>query len=449
MSTESEHGLGGIRIRRVFYAVVVTAAVFCFLLLYITVETERVYTRSEGDWTAYVRMQQDAYGMQQGSDYLTQQVRIYTVTEDFAFVRLYFEEAEETRRRDRALSAFREGAENEESFLCLEQAMEKSLDLMEREYHAMRLILEASDRMPEDLPDALRTFALPEEEKAMTPEKKRLAARDMVFGEEYRRAKEEISTEVLRCTEILTESARLRKEDSAVRMHRLMRLQQVLIGVLALIVVATVVITTVLVIRPLERNVRNVRASEPMEPAGAFETRFLADVYNRTWEHTRQNREKLTYEVMHDPLTGAFNRRAYESFLAECDEKNIALILADVDCFKQINDTAGHAAGDAVLKRVVTQLQQHFRSDDRVCRIGGDEFAVLMMNATSSLRDLVIRKLEAVGEELLKEQPPVTLSIGIAFGDRENPSDSLMKDADTALYQVKNRGRNGRAVYEG
>ena len=88
MSTESEHGLGGIRIRRVFYAVVVTAAVFCFLLLYITVETERVYTRSEGDWTAYVRMQQDAYGMQQGSDYLTQQVRIYTVTEDFAFVRL-------------------------------------------------------------------------------------------------------------------------------------------------------------------------------------------------------------------------------------------------------------------------------------------------------------------------------------------------------------------------
>ena len=74
---------------------------------------------------------------------------------------------------------------------------------------------------------------------------------------------------------------------------------------------------------------------------------------------------------------------------------------------------------------------------------------MLMMNATSSLRDLVIRKLEAVGEELLKEQPPVTLSIGIAFGDRENPSDSLMKDADTALYQVKNRGRNGRAVYEG
>ena len=155
MSTETEHGLGGIRIRRVFYAVVVTAAVFCFLLLYITVETERVYTRSEGDWTAYVRMQQDAYGMQQGSDYLTQQVRIYTVTEDFACVRLYFEEAEETRRRDRALSAFREGAENEESFLCLEQAMEKSLDLMEREYHAMRLILEASDRMPEDLPERL------------------------------------------------------------------------------------------------------------------------------------------------------------------------------------------------------------------------------------------------------------------------------------------------------
>lgn len=93
-----------------------------------------------------------------------------------------------------------------------------------------------------------------------------------------------------------------------------------------------------------------------------------------------------------------------------------------------------------------------FRSIDYVCRIGGDEFSVIMVDVTSSLKYTIEDKIKYVSEELAKaesEVPAVTLSIGVAFSDRENPGESIFKDADKALYHVKENGRNGCAFYNG
>lgn len=85
-------------------------------------------------------------------------------------------------------------------------------------------------------------------------------------------------------------------------------------------------------------------------------------------------------------------------------------------------------------------------------RIGGDEFAVIMVDVTSDLKYTIEDKLKYVGEELAKtegEVPAVTLSVGVAFSDRKNPGESIFKDADKALYHVKENGRNGCAFYNG
>ena len=449
MTDGEQKKTSGIRIRTVYTISLVVAIVFSLLLTFVAIRTNAVYRQAEDDTDSYVRIQQDAYGMQRGSDQLTQEVRSYAVTGDTAYLRAYFEEAEVTRQRDRALESIRSTATDSEALMHLEEAMAESVGLMEREYHAMQLILSAFGEAADDLPAVLTEKQLAAEEQELSEAEKRTLAQELVFGEDYQQAKDAISEDVTLCTERLTEIARQQREASTVLLTKMRTLQMVLIVALLLIVVATIVLTMLLITRPLEKNIQNVRNNRHMKAIGAFETRFLAESFNRVYEQTRQHREQLTYEALHDPLTGAFNRRAFDSMLAECDEANTALILVDVDYFKQINDVYGHPAGDEVLKRVAGVLSEQFRSEDHVCRIGGDEFAVLMVHVTSALSELVQGKMARVAERLRQGEPKVTLSVGIAFGDREKPSDSMMKDADTALYTIKDQGRDGCAVYDG
>ena len=95
----------------------------------------------------------------------------------------------------------------------------------------------------------------------------------------------------------------------------------------------------------------------------------------------------MKHQAEHDSLTELLNRRSFDQLLSlyEKDRSSFALILADVDVFKQINDTCGHDMGDRILKRVAALLHTTFRSIDYVCRIGGDEFAVIMVDMSREL----------------------------------------------------------------
>ena len=153
-----------------------------------------------------------------------------------------------------------------------------------------------------------------------------------------------------------------------------------------------------------------------------------------------------------DSMTGVFNRGVFDQILKsiEKDKRDSALILVDVDDFKSVNDNYGHEVGDIVLKRVSKLLAEDFRSVDRVCRIGGDEFAVIMMDVTSELGYTIVNKIDRINRQLAvhdENTPAVSLSAGVAFTDRENPGESLFKDADRALYYVKEHGRNGCHIY--
>ena len=106
--------------------------------------------------------------------------------------------------------------------------------------------------------------------------------------------------------------------------------------------------------------------------------------------------------------------------------------------------------GDRVLQKVANAIQNNFREEDYVCRFGGDEFTVIMVHATSAMRSLVEAKIESIRETLRNTSdglPVITLSIGVAFSDRPDPTDDILKDADTALYATKERGRDGYTFY--
>ena len=441
----------GFRLGTWNYVMIGIAVVVAVLLLVAISRTVSQHMQLQEDTQQYISALESGDRLQQASDHLMRQARQFTVKDDLKSVDEYFEEALVVRRRESAVETFRSVTDDKEALRYLEAALEGSTALMEAEYRSMRLMFSVygyEDRLA-DYPQ-IAQVELTEEETAMTPQQKRETAQELVFGEEYCAAKERIDGNVSSSTQVLVEKERLRQEESYTRMTLQLHREQAEVALLLLILLAVVVLTGVLLIYPLQRAVRYIKARDRIPVSGSYEMRYLAKSYNEMFESTQQRQEQLSYEATHDQLTGVFNRKAYEEALRSVGKRGVALIIIDVDGFKEINDTYGHAAGDKVLKLVADSLVSSFRSDDYVCRIGGDEFAVLMMHATSALRDLLTAKIHLVREKLAQrpeDMPEVTISVGAAFSDREAPTGGLFDDADSTLYRVKQAGKNGFAIY--
>ena len=164
----------------------------------------------------------------------------------------------------------------------------------------------------------------------------------------------------------------------------------------------------------------------------------------------RQNRDRFTYDALHDPLTGLYNHSAFEILFHDSDKDHIAVMIADVDGYAEIKRANGRQFADRVIRRVAEVLRGSFRSVDDICRIREDEFVVIMTRMTSAMRALVFDKVEQVNAVLQEPEGdvgPLSLSVGVAFSDREKPEGDIFQDADTALMRMKQVRHCGCAVY--
>ncbi len=184
----------------------------------------------------------------------------------------------------------------------------------------------------------------------------------------------------------------------------------------------------------------------------------LVNLFKDITDRRRQT-EAVENLAFKDSLTGLpnrayFNRKFQEAVDAsEIMGELFGLIMIDVDHFKDINDTLGHDAGDALLKRLAEMLHAAFRSGDTVARLGGDEFAVIlrglhseadMMRPVNALQDLLRRPIEHGGRSF-----SVSASIGAALhGDPDADPSHMIKNADIALYRAKDEGRNRSVVFD-
>ena len=167
---------------------------------------------------------------------------------------------------------------------------------------------------------------------------------------------------------------------------------------------------------------------------------------------TSHSERMLSDQARHDPLTGLYNRAGYEQLIADADLTAMTLLLVDVDCFKTINDSCGHEVGDRVLKKAAELFRSCFRSDDYICRIGGDEFVVFMVHAEKSQRSLIISKIEQIKRELRGEQdglPPMTVSVGIVHSSDALDTSDLFDKVDAAMYKSKTQWKDTYTFYAG
>jgi diguanylate cyclase (GGDEF)-like protein len=177
---------------------------------------------------------------------------------------------------------------------------------------------------------------------------------------------------------------------------------------------------------------------------------------------TAQSSEaRLVYQANHDSLTGLPNRRMMEQHLSQLlektpvDDTHVALLYLDLDRFKQINDTLGHSHGDELLIEVAQRLRANVRPADLVTRIGGDEFMIILGDVVSISRavDLANRLRSCLTTPFVVHGMTfyVSASIGLAFASGDDPAataEVLIRDADTAMYQAKDAGRDAIAVFD-
>ncbi len=157
-----------------------------------------------------------------------------------------------------------------------------------------------------------------------------------------------------------------------------------------------------------------------------------------------------------DSLTGLLNRRAlferleYVLQLARRQHGKLTLVYVDLDDFKAINDTHGHAEGDRALRTVAEVLAQNIRQADSAARLGGDEFALLLIDTDrQGAEELVLKLRHRMRDMLAARALKVTCSIGaVTFGQPPASADDALKAADRLMYQVKAGGKNGTAFGE-
>lgn len=183
----------------------------------------------------------------------------------------------------------------------------------------------------------------------------------------------------------------------------------------------------------------------------------LCYVGSTSYIDSRKNKEsELAIKARQDPLTGLLNKVVTQenvnTYIKKHPESEGALIVFDIDNFKNYNDCMGHLFGDEVIKEVATKIRRVFSKDSFVGRIGGDEFLVYVKDIEDVT--VIVRRMgelrDSVNDITLGQRSHfrITLSIGISlFPDMGNDFDSLFRAADMALYSIKNNGKNSYAFY--
>ncbi|WP_024791518.1 MULTISPECIES: GGDEF domain-containing protein [unclassified Lebetimonas] len=210
----------------------------------------------------------------------------------------------------------------------------------------------------------------------------------------------------------------------------------------------------------------SIKLLEKIEPVEAEEVKSLVIQYSsKLLDQINKMQNKINElemeldraykELLVDPLTKAFNRKAFEKDINEILEagKNrdldMALAIVDLDHFKEINDTYGHLVGDFVLKKLVEIVRRLLRKEHKIYRIGGDEFVILLnrtdLKAAEVIIERIVKTMEKTKMKYKEHLIDITISVGLTMHKSGDSIEGIVKRADMALYEAK-KSRNKYAV---
>lgn len=438
----------GISHRKVHLLLVLIIVLFSGTVVYATFRLTNTFLRITAAARQNTELQKAAHELMNASDYLTEQVQRFTINGDPLFLEQYFSEAFESKRREDAISKMDVNEKTDAALRQLQSAMNNSVKLMEQEYYAMRLVIDAKGYT--DYPEVLKDVVLSSRDAALSPAEKIRRATELVLNDSYYGQKDKIRTDMQGCLAEVDKLAEITEKNELTSLNREMLMARVAITIQALLIFFLMWLTTRLAINPVLNAVDQIKADNPIPERGSDEFRYLASAYNKMYQKNKSSLEHLNYKVSHDELTGAYNRVGYDYLLSDIDLKTSHMMLLDVDNFKNINDTYGHETGDKILIKLVNTLQNVFRDDDCICRIGGDEFVVFMVHSSNIKRKMIESKMDQINSELENTSdglPPVSISAGIVNGKDVTDTSHLFEKTDKAMYASKMNGKHTYTFY--
>ena len=401
------------------------------------------------DERAYLKASAAIEDLQMASDFLTRQARSFVVTGRESYLDDYINELEVTNRRGKALETIRSSfSADDAAAKALEKALSASDSLAKTELAAIKLA--AGEYGLKDLPAKVEQANTSVYNREGAAGKSDLdVAFELVLGTNYDKSKQEIQEKVTASSDALLANLDADLESNEALMQTLLFQLRVSVALLLCVIMALVLALFMYVLKPLSSYVTRIRKSEPLDANGAYELHYLANAYNAMYEDNAKRIEQLRAFAERDPLTGISNRSGYDNFLAS-HTRNIALLLLDINNFREYNTVYGHDTGDAVLVRLAEALSDAFRSTDFPCRIEGDTFAVIMTNMSSDLRSVIVNKVNRVNTILADESddlPLITLSVGAAFSAEGMSDQDIYHAAEGALHHAKQSDVNNIVFY--
>ena len=397
-----------------------------------------------------IQLKESSNDIQAASDYLTAQVRQFVQNAEEKYMAAYFEEANVTQRREKALDKIHKLSENtsrhEEIHLNVNAAVNESMDLMDQECYAMKLICVANSIDYAEYPEIDAANI-----DGVDPSNRKDEALNAVLGTEYILKKDKITSHINLALEIIDELMNENEKKEALNLHNLILFQSVVIAVNVAFMIAVIITFFFYIVKPMNLALQSIEANEEIHVSGNREFNYLVAVYNEVRSQNEKVKEKLTFEAEHDKLTNLYNRTGYVSLFRRMRLGKTLYALIDIDGFKEINDKFGHDIGDRVLVKLAGLIEAYFKEDNAFAfRIGGDEFALLIENIDESEGYSVVSKFEQINQVLSVPKgaiPAFSLSVGIVHGDDDDTTDTLFKKADNALYKVKQSGKSG-VIYD-
>ena len=332
----------------------------------------------------------------------------------------------------------------------LAQAISAFDALRSTEWTAMRLKAETLPMPLSSLPEPLQQVALPDEYAALTSEEKEAVASALLSSPEYNGLKTQLAGSVDASHRYVSERASERTGKASAQLGGVVMRQRILIIVFIVIAFLALFLNRFLVLQPISRSVERLDRRERIPVRGSSEMRHLARVYNDVLQDNMEKTKALSYTASHDALTGVWNRAAFDKAYRLYRGGQIGMLVVDVDHFKLFNDDHGHDTGDRVLVRVANTLKRYFREEDHISRVGGDEFCIILLDVCQEQAEHIYRTVEKINAALAVPEadlPPISVSVGAAFWDRPDPVADILKDADTALLQVKKNRTSNCIVY--
>ena len=447
LSGAARHGIRLSRVNIVLLAVTVIGSIGMIIA---TNRLNSAYQQLIEETGKYINTQQDAGMIEEFSGSMLSESRSFLQTGDPAHVMAFYSQMDVIRRQlDGSGAAGAQGTAASDRYL--EEAVEAFRTLAEQDAYAMRLKAETLPVSLDSYPAEFAGTEIRPEDAALDAEQKLAKAQEILDRTDYSAIRSRLSDRVDASHRAASETVQQQMGVTTARIRQELLLLRTFGVVFLVIAVLAMLSNLMLIILPINRSVSNLDNREEIPEQGSFEMRNLARVYNEVLRDSTEKQEELEYSATHDALTGVYNRAAFDREYDRCRNDRIGIAIVDVDGFKHYNDVYGHDVGDHVLRRVTETIGSKFRKEDHISRIGGDEFVIIMKNTGSAQSEDIKLKIDEINEELVKERrkgmPPISVSVGAAFWDRENPGPDILKDADKALLQMKQNGKLGCRIY--